>query len=170
MIADNTPEAALMVTQQQNVPVQAQGPGVVAMPPATTIEEYDREIALVQHVKSQMQEGRDYGLIPGTKSKALYEHGAETLRRAFRIVWKYRMLDKIEDFERGEFYYHVEAYQLLAPGLEGIGWEASAWRREKKFTEVSSALLSHLYAISREHPEISTPMQMLIRFRALPNQ
>lgn len=142
MIAENTPESALLVTDTQ-LSVQAQGPGVVAMPPATTIEEYDREQALVQHIMGQMQEDKDYGLIPGTRKKTLYEPGAEALRRAFRIVWKYRCLDKVEDFERMEFYYHIEAYQLLAPGVEGIAWEASAWSREKKFNGMEREMLHH---------------------------
>jgi hypothetical protein len=142
MLAKENPEVGLAVGN--HVAVQAQGPGLVAMPPATTIEEYEREQALVKHIMSQMEEGKDYGLIPGTQKKSLWEPGAEALRRAFRIVWQYRFKEELEDYDNMEFRYVVQAYQLLnEAGLEGIGWEATAWSKEKKFNGMEREMLSH---------------------------
>lgn len=133
MLQAKYPEAGAMVNVEERALATTQGPGLLSMPAPVTIEEYDREKAMVVHIIADMQNGKDYGLIPGTTKKSLWEPGAEALRRAFRIVWQYRVIAFLEDDKTGDYRYTIQAFQLLSPGIEGIMWEASASSKERKF-------------------------------------
>ena len=54
-----------------------------------------------------MVEGKDYGVIPGTDKPVLLKPGAEKLGAAFGLVTSFDVTGKIEDWERGFFYYDV---------------------------------------------------------------
>lgn len=60
---------------------------------------------MMKLVKRGMHDGVDYGIIPGTKKKSLYDPGAEKLARYFGLIPSYVLVKEIEDFEKGFFYY-----------------------------------------------------------------
>ena len=98
-----------------------------------TVQEFDERQALIKHVSSTMQEGVHYGRIPGTSDKSLWEPGAEYLRAAFNIAWDYEVMDQVENYETWDFRYVIRAFQLVAPGVAGAAWIASAWSKERRF-------------------------------------
>jgi hypothetical protein len=85
-------------------------------------------------VKSEMVEGQDYGVIPGTEKPTLYKPGAEKLAKLMRCSDLYEILDQKEDWESGFFYYMVKCKLVLNPGgvtiSEGI---ASANSKENQW-------------------------------------
>lgn len=59
-------------------------------------------------VRSQLNEGTDYGVIPGCGSKpALLKPGAEKLLMLLGLRSRYEVIRSQEDFERGFFFYIV---------------------------------------------------------------
>ena len=61
--------------------------------------------------QSVMQEGTDYGVIPGTGDKpTLLKSGAEMLRMAFNLRYKTEIDTAIEDWDKGMFYYRVKTH------------------------------------------------------------
>lgn len=138
MMAQDKPEAERALTTPLEgtlVPVSAPAP--------MTIQEFDEQQRLVEHIVAEMKENVHFGLIPGTHDKSLWEPGAEYLRRAFRIVWAYDIVDEFENFKDFEFRYTVRTYQLHAPGVRGSGWTASAWSKEKRFGKMDGHDLQH---------------------------
>ncbi len=72
-----------------------------------------------------MQEGTDYGVIPGAGDKpTLLKPGAEMLRMAFNLRYESEMEVAIEDWEKGMFYYRVKSYFTNTQGQRigtGVG-------------------------------------------------
>ena len=72
-----------------------------------------------------MQEGTDYGVIPGAGDKpTLLKPGAELLRMAFNLRYESEMEVAIEDWEKGMFYYRVKSYFTNTQGQRigtGVG-------------------------------------------------
>lgn len=59
---------------------------------ATSLEEAIKQQTLLNNfVASQMKEGTDYGLIPGTKKKSLWEPGAEKLLFFNGLGWRFEV-------------------------------------------------------------------------------
>ena len=68
-------------------------------------EQKNRFDMLIRFVNEQMSEGDDYGVIPGTSKPSLYKAGAEKLENIFGFYHKFTELNRIEDFEKGLFFY-----------------------------------------------------------------
>jgi hypothetical protein len=98
-----------------------------------SVDVYRERRNLITEVIKDMEENVDFGIIPGTHDKSLWEPGAERLRFGFNIQFTNVVVDQREDFENHEYYYRYLCTQLLGPGINGPSWEASAWSRERKF-------------------------------------
>lgn len=59
-------------------------------------------------MKYAMRDNEDYGVIPGTKKPSLYKSGAEKIEQFFGLTHKFWMLDKVEDWENGLFFYRYK--------------------------------------------------------------
>lgn len=68
-------------------------------------EDTEQRKLLASYVKEHMAEGTDYGVIPGTRDPTLLKPGAEKLVDLYRCAAKYKVLEKIEDWDRGLFHY-----------------------------------------------------------------
>ena len=69
-------------------------------------------------VRSQMVENRDYGLIPNTPRKTLFQPGAEKLAKFFGLAPKYTLTKEVENFEKGFVYYRYKCELIhIATGV-----------------------------------------------------
>jgi hypothetical protein len=110
--------------------VQQPSPGL----PVITIQEaVSRYNQVVEFTKKVMKAGTDYGVIPGTgKTPTLKKPGAEKLCTLFGLVPRFRIIDKIVDFDAGMFYYHYACDLYRGENLVGSG-EGSCNNHEKKY-------------------------------------
>lgn len=88
-------------------------------------QEAEQRNLLGRYIQTQMQEGTDYGVIPGTKTRTLLKPGAEKLTQLFRCVPRYVIEEKIENWETGLFFYRFSC-QVVTQGdgfvvAEGVG-------------------------------------------------
>lgn len=102
-------------------------------PQPLSIATYRERRALMAEVVGDMEDGVDYGIIPGTKDKSLWEPGAEALRFTFNIQFRNECLMEEEDFKTHLYRYRYKCVQLLGPGIDGPSWEAFGTSRERKF-------------------------------------
>ncbi len=77
-------------------------------------------------VRATLRDGHDYGVIPGTGSKAtLLKPGAEKILKLLDLADEYTILDKVEDWENGFFRYIVKCQaRHVGTGIvvsEGLG-------------------------------------------------
>src|SRR5437879_216755 len=80
----------------------------LAIRPVIDLDTAKQRLAELQRfVKFYLQQGEDYGIIPGTEKPTLYKPGADKLRDIYGLADSYELLDKVEDFERGLFDYTV---------------------------------------------------------------
>jgi len=97
-------------------------------------ESHNRFNDLIKFINTQMKEGIDYGQIPGTKNKTLFKSGAEKLANIFGLYHELEELTKIEDWDKGLFFYRyrcvVKSKRLGEKVAEGIG---SCNSKEKKY-------------------------------------
>src|ERR1019366_6795506 len=61
-----------------------------------------------EFVREYLQEGEDFGTIPGTPNPPLYKPGADKLCELYGLSDSYNILSKVEDFESGLFDYTIE--------------------------------------------------------------
>lgn len=92
--------------------------------------------AFQELAKTQLQEGRDYGAIPGAGDrKVLLKPGAEKITVLLGLRSKFEIVGKVEDFEAGFFAYMVRCSLIAANGetiTEGLG---QANTKEKKYSK-----------------------------------
>lgn len=92
--------------------------------------------AFQELAKTQLQEGRDYGAIPGAGDrKVLLKPGAEKITVLLGLRSKFEIAGKVEDFEAGFFAYMVRCSLVSANGetiTEGLG---QANTKEKKYSK-----------------------------------
>lgn len=84
-------------------------------------------------VKQQMQQGVDFGIVPGTNNKpVLLKPGAEKLCRLFNLYPQLELVQSIADFDKPLFHYHYRCtiYRHGEPIGQGEGCCNS---REKKY-------------------------------------
>ncbi len=94
---------------------------------------------LKEFIRSQLKEGIDYGYIvnprtgkPINQKPFLFKAGAEKLARLFNLTVEFE-LDRMEDWERGLFVYHVVARAIDKSGkVVGIGYGVAS-SKEKKY-------------------------------------
>lgn len=84
-------------------------------------------------VEQNLNDGQDYGVIPGTGSKpTLLKPGAEKIQMLMGVTSEYEVVNSVEDYEKGFFTYTVKC-TLLKNGqkiTEGLG---SANTKEKRY-------------------------------------
>jgi hypothetical protein len=85
-----------------------------------------------QLIKNQLQQGQDYGIIPGTSKPTLLKPGAEKILMLMGLTSKFDILDSTRDFESGFFQYQVKCrlYKDRMLITEGLG---ACNTREKKY-------------------------------------
>lgn len=67
--------------------------------PAKTLGQFrDERKAFRELVKLNLKEDKDFGLIPGTKKKSLWQPGAEKLASYFGLVSNFKLIKEIEEF------------------------------------------------------------------------
>lgn len=92
--------------------------------------------AFQELAKTQLQEGRDYGAIPGAGDrKVLLKPGAEKITVLLGLRSKFEIVGKVEDFEAGFFAYMVRCSLVSANGetiTEGLG---QANTKERKYAK-----------------------------------
>lgn len=76
-------------------------------------------------VQSQLEEDKDYGIIPGTTKPTLLKPGAEKIAKLLMLDDEYEILKEIEDFDKPLFHYVIKCKLIsLETGQtisEGIG-------------------------------------------------
>jgi hypothetical protein len=105
------------------------------------IERVVNHLAIVKEVVSKvLKEGKDgdsdYGVVPGTKKKALFKAGAEKLRMVFGLGVRFNLraseFDRYENFAR--YTYDCEVFHLKS-GTVIANCEGTANSQEKKYKE-----------------------------------
>lgn len=101
-------------------------PGAFALPDEGQFRRDFQAIARFQAiVRSQMVEGHDYGIIPGTGTKpTLLKPGAEKIAKLLGLADCYELVDRQEDWDKGFFRYlvrcrlmHIGSGSLVSEGL-----------------------------------------------------
>ncbi|MGK7932389.1 MAG: hypothetical protein AB4041_13290, partial [Microcystaceae cyanobacterium] len=84
-------------------------------------------------VREQMQQGTDFGVIPGTKGKpTLLKPGAEKLCRLLNLRPTFELIDSIVDFDKPLFHYHYRCTLYHQQELVGQA-EGNCNSYEKKY-------------------------------------
>jgi hypothetical protein len=102
-----------------------------------SIEDAKRQLQLLKDfVQSQMREGVDFGIIPGTHQQSLYKSGAEKLSKMFGLGVRFPTKDKTIDLDSNfaMFSYMAEVYNLQS-GTALAQCEGSCNSQEKKYRE-----------------------------------
>ena len=106
---------------------------IVNVGPAMTIQEaVARRNSLVEFTQTIMVKDVDYGVIPGSSKPTLLKPGAEKLRTFFNINAPTTLTDKIEDWDKGLFYYRYRT-EVVINGCVVAACEGSANSKEKKY-------------------------------------
>lgn len=88
---------------------------------------------LVQFVRGQMVESRDYGVIPGTSEKALFKAGAERLANFFNYSTSVESAERLVDYEKELFAFTYKAVVRDRFGRPIAECEGHCNSREKKY-------------------------------------
>ena len=95
--------------------------------------------ALREVTRQVLQEGTDYGTIPGTPKPCLYKPGAENLLRFYGLGHTVTKTHSVEDWEKGFFHYvyKVTIHKTLTNGVKLVlsECEGSCNTREKKYVK-----------------------------------
>lgn len=114
---------------------------VINATPALTNEQHHEYMAQMKaFVKEEMIEEADYGVIPGTKDKTLYDPGAEKLARRYELVPEFEAVSEIEDFEKGFFFYKYKCLLYHGPTHILVGEAIRiCTSKEKKYSQYTKA-------------------------------
>ena len=125
----------MAMTEQALMMVQDYVPQM-AISPQQAAQAYQ---ALREVTKQVLQEGTDYGTIPGTPKPCLYKPGAENLLRFYGLGHTVTKTHSVEDWEKGFFHYEykVAVHKTLTNGVKLVlsECEASCNTREKKYVK-----------------------------------
>ena len=115
-----TPEEAMQRKENKEksltpvTPTGNQSFGVIQIGDMTISEQDIDQLSKIPRMLNKiyhniMQEGTDYGIIPGAGDKpTLLKSGAEMLRMAFNLHYRTEIESAIEDWDKGRFYYRVK--------------------------------------------------------------
>jgi hypothetical protein len=109
------------------------------MPAMTVREAVNRRNQMVQFVQEIMEDGRDFGAIPGTGDKpTLLKPGAEKLTTFFGLTKRFEVLEKVEDWTGKDhnsepFFYYWYRCQLWRGDLLIAEGDGSCNSMEKKY-------------------------------------
>lgn len=117
--------------------VQAIAPVDFTLPDAASVSQRIAEIEDFQAlVRSQLIEGKDFGIIPGTQSPTLFKPGAEKIIRLVNCADSYEIMDQVRDWDRGFFEYTIKARLVYLPTgqivAEGVG-ECNSWESRYRY-------------------------------------
>jgi hypothetical protein len=105
----------------------------LALMPVMSVEQaVQRYKMMVEVVQDLLREGTDFGKIPGTEKPTLLKPGAEKLCTFFGLQPHAVLLESMEDWENGFFYYRYQC-QLKRGNYVIAAAEGSANSREKKY-------------------------------------
>lgn len=105
--------------------------------PAITAEAAaERYGAFKAFVQTQMKDGVDFGVIPGTRKPTLYKPGAEKICTLFGLSARSEMTDKIEDWAEGFIFYRYRVSLWRGDVLVAEA-EGSCNSRERKYAKVT---------------------------------
>jgi len=86
-------------------------------------------------VRKQLVPDHDFGTIPGTPKPSLWKPGAEKLCKLLGLADSYQVIDKVEDWKEGFFYYRVTCElrsirdgTLISQGLGSCNSKESRYR------------------------------------------
>ena len=129
-----------MAQSKSLVAIEQQEPATIEYVPAVAVtleQAKDNFQRLHQVVAELMQRDVDYGVIPGTPKPTLYKAGAEKLLQFYGLGHKAICVDKMENWEKGFFYYQyrVEVFKTRPDGLiiQVASCEGSANSKEKRY-------------------------------------
>lgn len=116
---------------------KALAPVDFTLPDAASVSQRIAEIQDFQAlVRSQLIEGKDYGVIPGTQNPTLLKPGAEKIVRLVNCADSYEIMDQVRDWERGFFEYTIKARLVYLPTgqivAEGVG-ECNSWESRYRY-------------------------------------
>lgn len=116
--------------------------GTLALTPVFDLDTAKKRLhELQEFVRFYMNEGEDYGTIPGTPKPTLYKPGADKLCDIYGIADTYRISNRTEDWSKNLFDYEVECTlvnkrdgHLVATGLGSCNsFEGRyRWRDQKR--------------------------------------
>jgi hypothetical protein len=112
------------------------------MPAMALADAIQRRNLVVQFVGAMMEEGRDFGKIPGSDKPTLLKPGAEKLTTFFGLAPKFEIVEKIEDWtgdaHNGEpFFYYLFRCSLTRDGrfvAEGLG-SCNSWETKYRYRQ-----------------------------------
>lgn len=93
---------------------------------------------VLDFLKEAMDEGLDYGTIPGTSGKSLFQPGADKLAKFLKLSPEFATESAIENFEQGFFYYRMKC-TLRTPDGQMAGEAIKVCHsKEKKYRSLST--------------------------------
>lgn len=107
--------------------------------PAMTVAEFGSRYQEMQHlVKSNLREGVDYGIVPGTDKPTLLKPGGEKLCTFFGLRPTFEIVEKVEDWtgkdHGGEpFFYYLYRCRLIRRGETIAEGDGSCNSMESKY-------------------------------------
>ena len=152
--AKEQPAQSSQKAEQKQVPVEApavqktvptpkvtevQSFGVIQIGDMTISEQDIDQLSKIPRMLNRiyqnvMQEGTDYGVIPGAGDKpTLLKPGAEMLRMAFNLRYKTEIDTVVEDWDKGMFYYRIKTHffnskdQYIGTGIGSANSEESRY-------------------------------------------
>jgi hypothetical protein len=107
---------------------------VALIPVMTTETAVGRYNAMVEYVRTIMNEGVDYAQLPGTSKPTLLKPGAEKLARLFGLGIGFEIVSKVEDFSPDNpfVHYHFRC-RLTRDGVTIAEGDGSCNSREEKY-------------------------------------
>lgn len=112
------------------------------------IEKEIEQFKLIQNfIKSQMKEGEDYGKIPGSPKPSLFKPGAEKLCNLYGFTINVDILEKVENWKEGFFYYLCKCSlrskktgEIISEGLGSCNSKETKFARQNPYTIVNTIL------------------------------
>lgn len=97
-------------------------------------------------IKEELTDGVDYGVIPGTSQAVLLKPGANKLALLYGLRQKYKVIDKIQDYDKGIILYAYECILVDGNNTEisqGHGLCSSQEKSKKKeiATDIENTLM-----------------------------
>lgn len=112
------------------------------------IEREIEQFKLIQNfIKSQMKEGEDYGKIPGSPKPSLFKPGAEKLCNLYGFTINVDILEKVENWKEGFFYYLCKCSlrskktgEIISEGLGSCNSKETKFAKQNPYTIVNTIL------------------------------
>lgn len=114
---------------------------------ALTVEEFSRQwMDFQEFVKSQLQEGVDYGRVPGIRKPFLMLPGAEKICSRYIVRPEFSFLEKLEDWDKDLFNFEVKCVlkQISTDRIvgEGIG-SCNSYEEKYRYVWVTKSNLGN---------------------------